>query len=44
MGVEVEPAQEAFLKFAGDLIKGHTWREFTADAVPDNLMTGFRRT
>ena len=37
-GVEVEPEQEEFLQFVGDLTGGHTWREFGPDDVPDNLM------
>ncbi len=37
-GVAVEPEQEEFLRFVGDLTGGHTWREFGPDDVPDNLM------
>ena len=38
MGIVVEPPQEEFLKFVGDITGGHTWREFSPDDVPGNLI------
>ncbi len=35
--VSIEPEQAEFLKFAGDLVQGHTWREFTSADVPETL-------
>jgi hypothetical protein len=37
-GVEVESEQGEFLKFVGDLQKGHTWYEFAPEDVPGNLI------
>ena len=35
--VEVEPAQEDFMRFAGDMMAGKTWRKFNSQDVPANL-------
>jgi hypothetical protein len=37
-GVEVEPEQAEFLRFVGDMTKGHKWCEFGPDDVPGNLI------
>lgn len=35
--VDVEPAQDEFLTFVGDMKTGHTWREFSTADVPERL-------
>jgi|GEM_PF-1824833 len=37
-GGTVEPEQANFLEFVGDMVQGHTWREFSPSDVPGNLM------
>ena len=36
-GVALEAEQEEFLRFAGDMVEGHCWREFGPDDVPGNV-------